>query len=60
MITLIVILKALLNSIFIVLTVFHIYWVFKYSLKLVNTLFTVFRLYLLSVQVILKASKVPI
>ena len=37
------ILKALFNSIFIALTVFRIYWLFKYTLKLVNFFFTVFK-----------------
>ena len=43
MIAFIVILKALLSSIFIALTVFCIYWLFKYTLKLLNFLFTVFK-----------------
>ena len=47
MITLIVtLLQVLLNSIFIVfkaLTVFHIYWLFKYTWKLVKSRFTVFK-----------------
>ena len=43
MIAFIVILKALLSSIFIDLTVFCIYWLYKYTLKLVNFFFTVFK-----------------
>ena len=43
MIAFIVMLKALLNSIFIALTVFCSYWLFKYTLKLLNFFFTVFK-----------------